>query len=436
MSGTAPSIPNLLSLRGRIGGGGINQGRYRGVIRRGGRGHGPGGAPGSASAAHDATIQGTDTDAAVSRMSAVQIGYLDDPYAELFAQSGPGAARRLPIINRGTYARTTAIDKLVDKFLDDTERSPEGRQIVSLGAGTDTRSLRLFSPSAPTPRKRVIYHEIDFPAMCEKKQRIVRGAPQLRSILSDPESVDELSQHGGGNSWHSKVVAEKHEGSELWVHGLDLRAIAAAQQPSQQQQQQQPPLPLGAPVGSRGLHSATTQDEQQTEEGTTQQQPQQKEPLTLTSLNPNLPTLLISECCLCYLQHSAASSIISFFTTTIQSSLGIVIYEPIKPDDAFGKMMVSNLAAREIKMPTLEVYKEAEDQERRLWEAGFGKDGEKGGGVKSKTIEQIWEEWTSQEEKERVDALGGLDEVEEWQLLAGHYIVVWGWRGEGIDLGI
>ncbi|KAK3948150.1 leucine carboxyl methyltransferase [Pseudoneurospora amorphoporcata] len=428
MSGTAPSIPNLLTLRGRIGGGGVTRGRYRGVIHRGGRGHGPG-AP-SASAAHDATIQGTDTDAAVSRLSAVQVGYLDDPYAELFAQSGPGAARRLPIINRGTYARTTAIDKLVDKFLDDTESSSDGRQIVSLGAGTDTRSLRLFSPSASTSRKRVIYHEIDFPVMCEKKQRIVRGAPQLRSILSDPESVEELSQHGGGNSWHSKAVADQHQGSELWVHGLDLRAIAAAQQPQQ-------PLPPGVPVGSRGLHASpstigsTRQQEEQTEETT---QPQQKEPLTLTSLNPNLPTLIISECCLCYLPPSAASSILSFFTTTIQSPLGIVIYEPIKPDDAFGKMMVSNLAARDIKMPTLEVYKEAHDQARRLREAGFG--GEKGGGAKSKTIEQIWEGWMNQAEKERVDALEGLDEVEEWKLLAAHYIVVWGWRGEGVDLGI
>ncbi|KAK3488157.1 S-adenosyl-L-methionine-dependent methyltransferase [Neurospora hispaniola] len=427
----SPSIPNLLTLRGRIGGGGVTRGRYRGVIHRGGRGHGPG-AP-SASAAHDATIQGTDTDAAVSRLSAVQIGYIDDPYAELFAQSGPGAARRLPIINRGTYARTTAIDKLVDKFLDDTESSPEGRQIVSLGAGTDTRSFRLFSPSASTPRKRVIYHEIDFPAMCEKKQRIVCSAPQLRSILSDPDSVEELSHHGGGNSWHSKAVAEKHKGSELWVHGLDLRAIAASQQPQQ-------PLPPGVPIGSRGLHASpfttgsTTQHEEQTEETSL---PQQKEPLTLTSLNPNLPTLIISECCLCYLPPSTASSIVSFFTTTIQSSLSIVIYEPIKPDDAFGKMMVSNLAAREIRMPTLEVYKEAEDQERRLREAGFsGGEGNGIGGARSKTIEQIWEEWTSQEEKERVDALEGLDEVEEWKLLAGHYIVVWGWRGVGVDLEI
>lgn len=86
---SAPSIPNLLSLRGSRGG------------ARGGRGRGRGGHS-SAAASHDATIQGTDTDAAVSRLSAVDLGYLDDPYARYFVQSVDGPpARRLPIINRG-----------------------------------------------------------------------------------------------------------------------------------------------------------------------------------------------------------------------------------------------------------------------------------------------------------------------------------------------
>lgn len=88
---SAPSIPNLLSLRGGRGGG---RGR-RGAPGRGGH-------PQSASsqAQHDATIQGTDTDAAVSRLSAVEIGYLDDPFAPFFVQ-GQSLSRRLPIINRG-----------------------------------------------------------------------------------------------------------------------------------------------------------------------------------------------------------------------------------------------------------------------------------------------------------------------------------------------
>lgn len=47
----------------------------------------------------DRVIQATDTDAAVSRCSIVDLNYIDDPYAQLFVE-GP-KTRRLPIINRG-----------------------------------------------------------------------------------------------------------------------------------------------------------------------------------------------------------------------------------------------------------------------------------------------------------------------------------------------
>lgn len=113
---SAPSIPNLLSLRGSSRGSGdrgAGRGRGRGRIR----GHGGGlhfggrgglgadlGSSASTPTTHDVTIQGTDTDAAVSRLSAVHLGYLQDPFASLFVQPAPPghpAARRLPIINRG-----------------------------------------------------------------------------------------------------------------------------------------------------------------------------------------------------------------------------------------------------------------------------------------------------------------------------------------------
>jgi [phosphatase 2A protein]-leucine-carboxy methyltransferase len=47
----------------------------------------------------DTIIQQTDNDASVSRLSAVNLGYLDDNYAHSFVLAG--TARRLPIINRG-----------------------------------------------------------------------------------------------------------------------------------------------------------------------------------------------------------------------------------------------------------------------------------------------------------------------------------------------
>jgi [phosphatase 2A protein]-leucine-carboxy methyltransferase len=121
-----------------------------------------------------------------------------------------------------------------------------------------------------------------------------------------------------------------------------------------------------------------------------------------------------------------ASRIISYFTSQIPD-IGTVIYEPIRPSDAFGKVMTSNLAARHISMPTLEQYPEPGDQRQRLIAAGFST-------AKAMTIEEIWDRWVEIEEKERLDRLEGLDEVEEWKLLAAHYIVAWGatWERSGL----
>ncbi|KAL8709430.1 MAG: hypothetical protein Q9220_005813 [cf. Caloplaca sp. 1 TL-2023] len=55
-------------------------------------------------AAKDQIVQQTDQDASVSRLSAVDLGYLNDEFAKYFV-SGP-YQRRFPIINRG-LPRTT-----------------------------------------------------------------------------------------------------------------------------------------------------------------------------------------------------------------------------------------------------------------------------------------------------------------------------------------
>ena len=53
-------------------------------------------------AATDRIIQGTDQDASVSRLSAVEVGYLRDPFARDFIPSERDRrVRRFPIINRG-----------------------------------------------------------------------------------------------------------------------------------------------------------------------------------------------------------------------------------------------------------------------------------------------------------------------------------------------
>jgi [phosphatase 2A protein]-leucine-carboxy methyltransferase len=98
---SAPQIPNLSTLR--RGGGGRGRGRGRG----------------DAAASHnvrqvnkDKIIQGTDLDAATSRLSAVECGYLDDPFAKHILPGGH-AERRLPLMNRGTFTKDKYFVKLL-----------------------------------------------------------------------------------------------------------------------------------------------------------------------------------------------------------------------------------------------------------------------------------------------------------------------------------
>jgi [phosphatase 2A protein]-leucine-carboxy methyltransferase len=384
---SAPQIPNLLSLRG-------------GPRSRGGRGRGRGrsagdpahGLPGgNTSDRRDLHVQSTDTDAAVSRLSAVSSGYLNDPYASIFV-NGP-ATRRLPIINRGTllpvymkcplmraagtYTRTTALDILINAFLSHSDpEHPQTKQIISLGAGTDTRYFRLRSQNK---HRSLIYHEFDFPTVSETKRRTVLGNPLL-SKLNEGEFLFPNPQDSPPDlaaEWGFTQSEESASETAYCCHPLDLRQL-----PYQQLQ---------------GIHGLKT----------------------------DIPTLIISECCLCYMEVENSRDVVKWFADKIPS-LGIVLYEPIGVDDSFGQMMVANLAARGITMPSLRFYKTLSDQKTRLGELGFREDS---GSQEAETVEKIWEQWIPSTEKERVDSLEGLDEVEEWQMLARHYAVVWGWRG-------
>lgn len=95
----APQIPNLRSLRNARG-----TGRGRG---RGGIGSVP--SAEEERVANDKIVQQTDQDASVSRLSAVEVGYLNDPFAKYFVAEGK-AQRRFPIINRGEYGIVTTLD--------------------------------------------------------------------------------------------------------------------------------------------------------------------------------------------------------------------------------------------------------------------------------------------------------------------------------------
>ena len=89
-------------------------------------------------------MRATDSDALVSRIAAARAGYLPpDPYAQLLAPDASADARRPPLINIGTYLRAHEMDARVSQFVD--AAAPASVQIVSLGAGSDTRFWRLVA---------------------------------------------------------------------------------------------------------------------------------------------------------------------------------------------------------------------------------------------------------------------------------------------------
>lgn len=305
-------------------------------------------------AGRDKVIQQTDNDASSSRMSAVALGYLEDTFARSFIKQDEQIPRRYPIINRGTYVRSKAIDKLVMRFLQSTQG--QKKQIVSLGAGSDTRFWRLWTDEAGDAVKDLDYHELDFEANVNQK----------RAVLRRSEQIEEITRR-----------AEKND-SRYHLHALDLRVLT------------------------------------------------NKSPPAIPGLDPDLPTLLLSECCLCYLPPDTATSVLQYFTMNLKDALALVLYEPIRPFDAFGKTMVSNLASRGIHLQTLKRYSSLEAQRQRLRLAGFSE------GQGARDVHQLYahDDWVPQVERERIEKLEWLDEVEEWKLLASHYCVAWGWRGE------
>ncbi|CAO2654256.1 Nn.00g109890.m01.CDS01 [Neocucurbitaria sp. VM-36] len=347
-------IPNLKTLLGtRRGGAPRGRGRGRGGL---------GSSSEEREQVRDNAVKSTDQDAAGSRVSCVELGYLHDPYARLFATQQ--SARRLPLLNRGTYVRTSAIDLLVTKFL--LTHPSSVKQIVSLGAGTDTRFFRLLDLY---PELRLVYHEIDFPTNTVAKIAAIQKQPLLyRKLLHIPAT---------STSYHSDTYN---------LHALDLRTLIASNDT---------PLP------------------------------------ELPNLDPNIPTLILSEMCLVYLQPSTVQSIITSLLTHYlapATPASLILYEPILPQDAFGRTMISNLQTRNIHLPTLIAYPELGDQRARLQGYGLRK------GAMAADTNLIWKQWVSEEEKERVAGLEFLDEFEELELLLKHYCVAWGWRDGAGDV--
>ncbi|KAG8991487.1 carboxy methyl transferase for protein phosphatase 2A [Tulasnella sp. JGI-2019a] len=226
----------------------------------------------------DAATRSTDDDAAQSRLSAVRKGYINDPFIHLLVPRAHLSPSRPPLINIGTFLRCRSIDTLLQNWI---VSKPEGEsvQVVSLGAGTDTRYWRLSE--GPLRDRISKYVEIDFPEVTGRKAMTVLRTPALRVALGDDPRVEK-----GGTGLSSPIYH---------LVPADLRK------------------------DREGLFDTL-----------------------LTIFSPDRPIIVIAECVFPYMEPSTSTQILQWFTGRF-SNVAAVIYEMFGLEDSFGKVMRVNM---------------------------------------------------------------------------------------------
>ncbi|TFY80692.1 hypothetical protein EWM64_g3315 [Hericium alpestre] len=321
--------------------------------------------PSSEQSDPDAPVRATDNDAALARLSASQKKYFSDPYISALVPRAHLQKPRPPLINVGTYLRGTAVDELVDSWIE--RAGVHGRvQIVSLGAGSDTRFWRLAA--GPRAEKIEKYIELDFPEVTSRKAMAVRKSKVLSPALGPADSV---SVGDGGTSLRSAVYN---------LLPVDLRKT---------------PGTSIAPLLA-------------TESG--------------ALLSPNLPTLLLFECVLAYMTPAASDALIRWFADYTQSGsspLGSIVYEMFGLGDSFGRVMLNNLKERNVSLPGVGPYPNIASLPERFRRLNFTE-------AHALTLKDIRRDHVDADELERLSTLELLDEVEELDLVLGHYAITWG----------
>lgn len=301
--------------------------------------------PGTARQADEA-VRNTDSDALLSRLSALKLGYLPaEPFTQEFSSASSSAnpndtlARRSPLINIGTYLRCSTIDKEVEAFL----RQGDGlKQIISIGAGSDSRYWRIMSD----PRlSNQLHHyvEVDFPENTNQKLSRILRSSKLRSLLDSDTAIngvplDSLATNTTTADEQSRSPAKRFDvirSSRYALLAADLRSL----HPDTAAAERIDPDMLFGPAS--------------------------------TNLQPDLPTLILFECVLSYIPSERSDSLIRLLgqrydtiqaisydialagdaeSRAIQSDM-VTASQAALPPSRFGKVMLQNLEVSLVPWP-------------------------------------------------------------------------------------
>eukprot|EP01061_Rhynchopus_euleeides_P033614 TRINITY_DN5646_c0_g3_i7.p1 TRINITY_DN5646_c0_g3~~TRINITY_DN5646_c0_g3_i7.p1 ORF type:complete len:340 (+),score=154.18 TRINITY_DN5646_c0_g3_i7:29-1048(+) len=130
-------------------------------------------------------------------------------------------------------------------------------------------------------------------------------------------------------------------------------------------------------------------------------------------LDLTLPTLVISECVLVYMRPGEGDAVIQLCGTLFKSA-AFLTYEQINSDSPFGAMMVQNLQQRGCPLLSLSRYPTISSQAERYLRLGFEQ-------AMCNDMNHIHAA-LPQSERQRLNKVEMLDELEEFALIQSHYV--------------
>ena len=152
-----------------------------------------------------------------------------------------------------------------------------------------------------------------------------------------------------------------------------------------------------------------------------------KKVLEEEKIDPKIPTLIIAECVMVYLDPEAVEPIIQFFGETFKT-VAFMDYEIFNSKSNFGKMLLSNFAKRGLNLDAIENFESLPQIEGMFKKNGFAR-------CQVENMNTIFMKFLPQPEVQRVRKLEWLDEWEELRLMQDHYFIAIGVKNEGEGLG-